>query len=328
MTIKDIAGMAGVSPAAVSRYFNDGYISEEKREAIQKVVEETGFVPSGYARSLRTKKTMLIGVIIPRIASSSISRVVEGIMSYAEDEGYTLLLANTMNDEMKELDYIKIFNEKQVDALILLGTVLTKEHKDALKQLGCPVVVVGQHIRGVSCIYHNDYRAEYELTKLVLGKGRKKLCYMGVLKEDKAVGTERYRGYCEAVAEAGLDELKDRNIITGFDLADGYIAMKEIYEKYPDVDGIIAATDTIAVGAIKYLKERGIRIPQDVMVTGVGSSELSEVITPSLTTVEFLYKESGRLAAEIIIKKLKGEMKGVSQTQMGYTISENESTSG
>lgn len=326
MTIKDIAEMANVSPAAVSRYFNNGYISEEKREAIQRVVEETGFHPSGFARTLRTKKTYLIGVIIPRIASNSISKVVEGIMSVTEPAGYTILLANTMNNEMKELDYIRIFNEKAVDALILFGTVLTEEHSEALRSLKCPVVVIGQKAKGISSVYHDDYQAVYDLTRLILGKGRRRLCYIGVLREDISVGTERYRGYSEAVSDAGLPDLIDRNIITGFDIDDGYRAMEELYRLYPDVDGIVAATDSIAVGAMRYLKEKKRRIPEDVMITGVGNSEFSEVISPALTTVNYFYKESGSMAAEMILKGIQGEMIGNTETKMGYSIIENEST--
>lgn len=326
MTIKDIAEMANVSPAAVSRYFNNGYISEEKRLAIQKAVEKTGFYPSGYARTLRTKKSFLIGVVIPRIASNSISKVVEGIMSVTEPAGYTILLANTMNNEMKELDYIKIFNEKQVDALMLFGTILTEEHNEALKNLKCPVVVIGQRVKDVSCVYHDDYQAVYEMTKLVLGKGRRRLCYIGAISEDISVGTERYRGYMQAAADSGLGDLAERNVTAGFDIDDGYKAMEELFKLYPDIDGVIAATDTMAVGAMRYLKEKGLRIPEDVMITGIGNSEYSEVISPALTTANYFYKESGILAAEMIIKSIKGDLSGNRETKMGYSIIENEST--
>ena len=122
MNIAEIAKRAGVSSAAVSRYFNDGYISEEKREKIRRVVEETGYRPSVQAQTLRTKKTKMIGVIVPKVASASIGRVVEGILSVLNGRKYQMLLAVTQNDPEKELEYLDAFSEKQVDGVILVAT--------------------------------------------------------------------------------------------------------------------------------------------------------------------------------------------------------------
>ena len=102
MNVSDIAKLAGVSNSAVSRYFNHGYISQEKREAIRKVVEETGYRPSVQAQTLRTKKTNMIGVIVPKIASASIGKIVEGILSVLNKSNYQMLLAVTENDPKKE----------------------------------------------------------------------------------------------------------------------------------------------------------------------------------------------------------------------------------
>ena len=113
MNIAEIAKRAGVSSAAVSRYFNDGYISEEKREKIRRVVEETGYRPSVQAQTLRTKKTKMIGVIVPKVASASIGRVVEGILSVLNGRKYQMLLAVTQNDPEKELEYLDAFSENR-----------------------------------------------------------------------------------------------------------------------------------------------------------------------------------------------------------------------
>ena len=107
MNISEIAKLAGVSSAAVSRYFNNGYISEEKKEAIRKVVEQTGYRPSVQAQTLRTKKTKMIGVIVPKVASTSIGKIVEGILSVLNESGYQMLLAVTQNNPKKELEYDK-----------------------------------------------------------------------------------------------------------------------------------------------------------------------------------------------------------------------------
>lgn len=141
MNIAEIAKLAGVSRAAVSRYFNNGYISEEKRQAIRRVVEETGYRPSLQAQTLRTKKTRMIGVIVPKIASASIGKVVEGILSVLNERGYQMLLAVTQNNPQKELEYLTAFDEKQVDGVILVATIFGAEHKKILKKLSVPVVI-------------------------------------------------------------------------------------------------------------------------------------------------------------------------------------------
>ena len=328
MTIKDIAKMAEVSTAAVSRYFNNGYVSEEKRIAIKKVVEKTGYFPSMQAQTLRTKRTNLIGVIIPRIDSTSIARIVGGIMETAEERDYQLLIANTMNNSMKELEYLSILREKQVDGVILIGTIFSDEHKDVLSTVEVPLVIVGQKLEGYNCVYHDDYHAEYDITKLLLEKGRRKLVYIGVTEDDEAVGMTRYRGYRDAVIEQGLPELAERRVISGFDARDGYYAMETLLETYNEIDGVVAATDTIASGAIKYLHKKGIKIPEDIMVVGQGDSKLAQIITPELSTVRYYYEESGRAAAKIIIEDIKSDKDEipVRMVKLGYELIDREST--
>ena len=145
MTIAEIASRAGVSKAAVSRYLNNGYVSSEKREAIRRVIEETGYVPSQQAQTLRTGKSRMIGVIVPRIDSESISRVVAGISQVLESRGYRLLLATTANRIEKELEYLEVFRSGNVDGVILLATMLSAAHRKALAALGVP------DIEGIFC---------------------------------------------------------------------------------------------------------------------------------------------------------------------------------
>ena len=109
MTIKEIAQLAGVSSAAVSRYLNGGYVSEGKKEQIRKVIEETGYQPSAQARMLRTKKASLVGVVVPKINSESISRITAGIESVLAERGYQMLLAGTDNTPAKEVEYLRLF---------------------------------------------------------------------------------------------------------------------------------------------------------------------------------------------------------------------------
>ncbi len=329
MNIAEIAKLAEVSSAAVSRYFNNGYISEEKRERIRKVVEETGYRPSLQAQTLRTRKTKLIGLILPKIDSAAaMGNVVAGVLASINGEGYQVLLADTQNDPQKELEYLTFFNEKQVDGVILVATVFTAGHKKILKEMAVPVVIVGQKLSGHHCIYHDDYHAVYDVTSRLLESGRRCLGYAGVFHQDRAAGLERYRGYADAVKDGGLGELAERCVTAGFTIESGYEKAGELMERWGELDGIVCATDSIAIGAMQYLKEKKIPIPKSVAVTGLGDSMLSRVVTPALTTVRYSYEESGRLAAVMLLEMLEKKDSGMKEIKLGYSLVERESTGG
>lgn len=320
MNIAEIAKLAGVSSAAVSRYFNDGHISEEKREAIRKVVEQTGYRPSVQAQTLRTKKTKMIGVIVPKIASASIGKIVEGILSALNQSGYQMLLAVAQNDAQKELEYLAAFHEKQVDGVILVATVFTHEHKQMLRNITVPVVIVGQYLAGYCAVFHDDYHASYDLTKLVIEKGRKNLGYIGAMQQDQAVGAERYRGFCDAVHDTGYEELARNYVTAAFTVASGYEKTEELLEKFDGLDGIICATDTMAAGAIQYLREHDIKIPEQILVAGQGDSDIARVMEPQLMTVHYAYEESGEIAIQMLMELLGDGEKAIKEVKLGYYI--------
>ena len=324
MNIGSIAEMAGVSRAAVSRYFNNGYISEKKREAIRQVVEETGYRPSVQAQTLRTKRTKMIGVIVPKIASASIGRIVEGILSMINENGYQMLLAVTQNDPKKELEYLDAFSEKQVDGVILLGTVFQAEHKKILRNLSVPVVIVGQQVPGYNCVFHDDYHAFYDLTRLFFERGRKKLGYIGAVQQDVAVGAERYRAFCDVVRDMGHEELAGNYVTADFTLQAGYEKAGELLEKCRDLDGLICATDTMAAGAVRCLREMGIRIPEQILIGGQGDAQIARVAIPSLITLHYSYEKSGEIAVQMLMEALaeKGTQQASKEMKLGYHIVE------
>lgn len=324
MTISEIAKLAGVSNAAVSRYLNDGYLSEQKRLAIKKVIEETGYKPSAQAQNLRTKKTKLIGVIIPKIDSSAIGRVVTGIQSVLEENGYQLLLANTQNSTDKELKYLELFDESRVDGIIFIATIVTPKHKKLLKKSTVPVVIVGQYVPGFNCVYHDDYNAMRALTELMISRGKNNVGYVGVTMKDEAAGKERYRGYCDAVKEAGHEEWAENYVLSDFSVESGYEYVKELVERNKKIDGIVCATDNIAVGVMMYLKEKGKKIPGEVAVMGMGDTKISRIAEPSFSTVHYYYEDCGIKASEILIEIITTGKSSVGTIKMGYFVIENE----
>lgn len=325
MNISEIAKLAGVSKAAVSRYLNDGYLSEEKKQAIAKVIAETGYRPMIQAQSLRTRKTRIIGVVLPKISSFSISTILAGIESVLEKQGFQILLADSHNDPERELESLRLFAHQRVDGVILIATVLTAAHRALLRRMG-PVVVVGQRLRGVNCVYHDDYNAFYEMTKLVLAKGCRRLGYIGALQKDVAVGAERSRAWADALTAAGMADQAGNTVVAEFSIASGREKARELWEKFGPLDAVICATDSMAVGALQYLRSQGVRVPGQTLLTGQGASNISEATTPTITTIRYFYEESGTSAARLLLEQLETPDLPAKEIKLGYTLVEQDST--
>lgn len=325
MNINEIAKLAGVSRATVSRYLNQGYVSEEKKEAIRRVIEETGYEPSRQARNLRSKTTKLIGVIIPRIQSEAVSRMVAGISQELSQEGYQLLLANTQNNSKEELKYLKIFRKNQVDGVLFMGTIFTKEHYRLMKEMDVPMVVVAQELSDYSCVYQDDFGAAYKAANVLLKKG-KKIGYIGVTMKDKAVGEARKKGFLAALKDAGNKPDTKRMFQAEFSVTSGYEKGKELMEQFPDTQAVFCATDTIAAGVLRYLHEQKIAVPQQVRLIGFGDTELGNIVTPSISSIHFHYKTTGIEAAKLLLEILENGNDMKKQIKMGFEVVEKDST--
>lgn len=320
MDINEIARRAGVSRATVSRYLNNGYVSQEKRELISRIIRETGYVPSQHAQQLRTGKTRLVGVVIPKINSQSVSRMVAGITIVLAKNNYQVVLANTNNNESTEVDYLNLFARRNhVDGIILIATQFTSAHRAAIRHLRVPLVVLGQRLKGYDSVYQDDYHALFDLTTLVL-RTAKTPSFLGVFEEDLAAGKERRRGFLDACRAAGIAPSPDVMHVVSFDADSGYFGAEQILDTTPNVDAIVCATDDIAFGATMCMIEYGRRVPEDVQITGVGDSLLSRIARPSLTTAHLPYKTSGMEAARLLLARIESSEEPAQQIKMSYQV--------
>ena len=326
MTIKEVSELAGVSTAAVSRYFNGGSLSAKKREQIRKVVEKNHYSPNAMAQTMRTGRSGHIGVIVPRIHSDSMSQIMAGIASGLKENDYSFILGCTDGEKEKEVSFIKSMQRSRMDGIILMGTVMTPYLKDAIDSSEIPVVVTGQSFTGVACVYHDDVHSMKEIALLMLKK-RRNIAYIGVDEEDAAVGQARRRGVEKAFIEVGLDPESLIKMVSDYTVKGGYDQAKELIKKHPEVDGIICATDSIAHGAMKALKEEEIKIPENVSITGVGNNWADTVSDPQLTTVKLYFGECGKIAVDILMNMINSEGKDlpISNLKLGYQIIERGS---
>lgn len=326
MDITQIARMAGVSRSTVSRYLNNGYVSTEKREAIRRVIEQTGYTPSQQAKNLRTGKTDMVGIIIPKISSASVARMVQGITEVLNATGYRVLLANTQNEGSAEVDYLRLFSEGgEADGIILVATYFDAAHRRAMAELSVPLVILGQQLEGYSCVYQDDRHATRDITRLVLSHSARP-AFIGVFEKDLSAGRERHQGFLEACHDAGVEVADDAQVVADFSVDAGYEAAEKLLETHPDLDALVCATDEIAYGAMTCLREHGLAVPDNVQVTGIGDSELSQIVTPTLTTAHHHYRTSGTEAARMLTTLMDDPGSVSRQLKMGYELRIRNST--
>ena len=328
MTISDIAKMAGVSSAAVSRYLNGGPLSEQKRAAIREAVEKTGYRPDSAAQTLRTGRVNQVGVIAPSIGSQSVGQITAGIARELDARNYLMLLGNTELDAQRELGYLAAMQRNHVAGIILLGSYYTPQLALALKNCRVPVVVTGQRFPDVPCVYNDDRSAARELACRMLDRGRKKIVYIGGTERDQATGVQRRTGVQDALSAAGLDgENLPRICCSAFTMEEGERCMKELLACCPDLDGVVCVTDTVAFGAMRVLKQAGKRVGVDVSLAGVGDSWAGSVTDPGLTTVQFYQMQVGEEAARMLLQMLDEKEAGgpLRQITLGYRVVERGS---
>ncbi|MFB5663357.1 LacI family DNA-binding transcriptional regulator [Alteribacillus sp. HJP-4] len=306
VTIRDIAEIANVSRTTVSRVLNNStYVSKEVKERVTRAIEETGYIPSEHAKAMRTKRTKVIGVILPKISTETTSRVVHGIDEELSSHGYQILLANSDLQLEKEIEHLKLLQSRRVDGIIIMATNTDQRLQEEIKALTVPVVALGQDIPGITCVVYDDYHAAADLIELFINRGRGRIGFIGVNEKDNAVGHLRRKAYLDRMHFHKLS-IENTWMEEGtFNIHSGYEAMQTIWSTSArKPDAIFAVTDRLAIGAMEFLKEKQINIPKEVAVAGIGASELSKYVTPPLTTVDYFNNEAGRVTAIHLLKKL------------------------
>ncbi|GKU81878.1 LacI family DNA-binding transcriptional regulator [Niallia sp. NCCP-28] len=317
-TIADIAKLAGVAKSTVSRYLNDGSVSEATKKKIERVITETGYTPNAFAQSLKAKNTNIIGTIVPRLDSYATSRTLIGIDEQLKELNYQMLISNSNQHLETEIENIYTLAKQKVAGIILLAAELTEMHLEAFSKIDVPVLLVGQQHENIYSVIHDDYHAAYEMGKYILDKGHKKIAYLGVTEKDIAVGVKRKQGFKKSMKSA-LD-CEVRYYETSFNIAEALEKVPEIIDSFqPSI--LVCATDNIALGAMKAASIKGLNIPKDLSITGFGGYEITEMIHPGLTTAKFFYREAGQLAARSIVKLVRTEeveLLNVSNFQLIY----------
>ena len=305
-SIREVARLAGVSPATVSRVMNGtANVNEEKRERVLRAISETGFVPNEVARSLFRKSAKIIGLVLPDIENPFFTQLADAIEKEADANGYRVILYNTRNDFEKEKMALQMLTSMNADGIIF--TRSNEELRPFVEASPIPVVVTDTVFSGahVSAYVHCDfYQGGRMATEYLQECGCQRIvCMRGP--QELSSARARYEGYRDVCKEKHLEE---RIVETDYSFNMGLTAAEEMLEKYPDVDGIVACNDMVAISAYKILHKNHISVPDQVQIIGFDDIFLTTLLTPELTTITQPIRAIGAKAAELIIHSGEQEL--------------------
>lgn len=320
-TIDDVARMAGVAKSTVSRFLNGKPVREESAHRIQQAIECLHYEANMFAR-LSAKQSNIIGIILPGFDSTTTPRVLTAMDKYLRTKSYTPLFINTEGDLAYEVHSIGRLARMNVDGIIIVATYLTPAHEKAVRSMDKPVVFMGQEFRPGVSILDDNLAAGEELGRYIAGRGLNKVGLLWVSEDDIAVGRQRKEGVLRGLAAFGVTDV--RNYLADFTYRASLSVAREVLRSPDRPEVMVCATDRIAYGVYKAARELGLRIPEDISVTGFGGYETNELLSPPLTSIRFDAETQAVVCADTVLKIFRGEP--VSRVQLiGYHFLEGGS---
>jgi LacI family transcriptional regulator len=309
-TISDVAKRAGVSPVTVSRVINRAkHVNPTTRAKVQQAIKELGYVPSVVARSLRSRRTNIIGLMVPDITNSFWTALARGVEDSAQSHGYSVFLCNTDENPAKQTSCIEAFVGQRVDGIILAPHDSDAENLSLLRQRGTPSVVIDRCVHGwdVDSVCTDSVSGARVLVKHLIDLGHERIAMItGPLSTSTA--EERVTGYCLALTEAGIP-VDGALIKRGeFRSLSGEYLTYHVLEDLPDVTAIFAANNTIAKGVIEAMAKRGRRIPEDMALVCYDDFADTAAIFPFMTAIVQPAYEMGANAVQLLFSRLDSDM--------------------
>jgi LacI family transcriptional regulator len=302
VTLADVARRARVSPATASRVINGSakHVADELRVRVLKAVEDLRYVPNAHAQSLARAQRIAVGVIVHDVSDPYFAEITRGLQRVATDHGRLLVICNSYRDPAKELEYVELLRANQVAAIVLAGSgyhdvQFTRELNTKLRayeQTGGRVTVIGRHeLVGDSVVPANEAGA-YLAGSHVFALGHRTVAVLAgprVL----TTTTDRLAGIRRAARDHGRSLPARRVVYTDFTRDGGAAALVELLDAEPGLTAVIALNDSVAVGALSALRERGVRVPDEVSLVGFDDMPIARDVSPPLTTVRLPLVDMG-----------------------------------
>lgn len=322
VTIRDIAEMAGVSVATVSRVINNkkGVTASTKRK-VQQVIKDLNYKVDSIAVSLNNKKSKTIGLIMPDITNPYFPELAKVIEKESMVKGYNLIICNSDNDEELEKKQISLLEQKYIDGLIIASDLFEKSYL----RRDIPVVVIDRITNhDFSTVTVDNYGGAMEATEYLLKIGCKRIAHISG-PPSVITAQERLKGYKEIVHKESW--FNESYIINGeYNLDKAFNATKTLLKNNPEIDGIFAGNDLMGVGVLKLLYSLEKKVPDDISVIGFDGIAFSRITSPELTTIAQPIQQIGLEATTILFNQIEDKYSDVSHKKLKTTLIQREST--
>lgn len=301
-TIKDVAKKAGVSVATVSRFLNNsGYVSAEAARAVTAAVDELKYELNPIARSLNTKKSNLIGLILPDITNPFFPELARAVEDVALTYGYTVVLCNSDEDPEKEKNYIETLKKKYIAGFIVTSNQLDAPH---YANANVPIVALDRAINEkIPTVSSNNKEGAVMGTNALLERGCQHILFLRG-PEELNPANDRYEGFMAAIQRANVNY---QVVTCPFHFADSQQIVEQALTNNPQIDGIFASSDVSAAGALKAASTMGIHVPNDLQIVGFDGVAMGEMLSPGLTTVAQDVYKMGAIATRVLIKRIENK---------------------
>lgn len=326
ITIKDVARLAEVSISTVSRVINDSKpVSPEVRRKVLKVIEETGYKPNDVARSLVTRRSYLIGVIINNLAQSYVADIVRGIEEIGKMYGYDILLCSSYSSKETQEKYLQLLDRKQAEGLFLVGNKFDNEIIELAKSLNKPCVYFTRDVHeNMNHISIDCKAAIYEMTNYLIQEGHEKIAYVSDFENRTTVENDKIEGYLRAIEDNELDYSKIY-VVGGNKHGKAYELGKSMVNDIKDFTAVVCSTDEIAIGIMDSFLDNDIKVPDDVSIVGFGDIREGRFVRPEITTIGEPYYDVGAVGMRMLIKAIKGDKSHQGLMELPFTLEKRKS---
>lgn len=308
-TIKDVAKLANVSIGTVSRYLNGYNVKEENKKKIELAIKELDFKFNPMAKGLRTNKTFSVGVLIPSITDIFCTQVIEGMQETFDKYNYSIIICDTRNKLENEIEKVKFLMAKRVDGIIIMPVSNNGEHIKLIQNSGMPVVLIDRLIENLSCdtIVCDNVNDAYEAVENIIRRGHRKI---GIIAGPQNIYTakERLEGYRRALNDYNIEINESFIVYSEYKKGAGYEAYEKLLNLKDRPTAIFATNYETTLTGIIFFKNMGISIGEDISFFGYDQTELFQMLTPPLSVVVQPMNEIGKDAAELLVKRMNGDM--------------------
>lgn len=326
-TIRDVARLAGVSVATVSRVINqNGYVNKDTEQKVRKAIEQLQYMPNSVARGLAGKQTGTIALILPDISNPFFPEIARAVEDVAQKQGYTVILCNSDDQGQKEQTYIEMLRKKYIDGIIFASNTLREEDVQQMQANKIPLVVLDRALASGSCsvIRSRNYEGAKLAVEHLLQIGCRKIAHL-YGPQEMITAKERMLGFEESVMH--FPWYSPSLMVPGyFSVEGGIAAVMELLSRHRDVDGIFCGNDLMAIGALKGLHQLGIRVPDEVALIGFDGISLTQITQPELSTIAQPIYDMGTLAAQVLIAAITSGELQPKLYELDVTLIERESS--